>query len=538
MPTQSPEQPQPSGADSCFADALGPLVETALKRSVQNEPEVWAQAFIPILAPAIRMAVASSVHDMVQTLNHLLEQGLSARSWQWRVEAWRTGKPFAEVMLLRTLVYRVEQVLLVDRSSGLLLASVAAPGVCAKDSDLISAMLTAIQEFIRDSFHLESNDSVREIHTGDFSLWVESGPFAVVAAAVRGAAPVEYRQVLRAAVDLIHQELGNQIRNFQGDTQAFAQRSREILEGCLQSQSQAPESPSYWRVWILAALLGSALLFSTGLHIWHAWKWNQALAALQNTPGIEITETRQEHGQHVLEALRDPFAVPVESVLAQKGIPPPEVSVHVHPFFSLDPSLLVRRVRATLHAPESVAVFIDRDVVKLGGAAPHDWIVGARNVAPQLMMAGIREMNTDQIQDRELEALREAIEGERIVFDMGSGAIAPSQTPIINDTVSKLREWIAEDLAIGRVPRVTVIGHADSTGSDTLNSSLSNERARHVMESLVASHLPSGALTGVGAGPYSSSEVATGAAPAQPAQRRNVMFRLTPDSNVPGRETH
>jgi outer membrane protein OmpA-like peptidoglycan-associated protein len=228
----------------------------------------------------------------------------------------------------------------------------------------------------------------------------------------------------------------------------------------------------------------------------------------------------------------------VESVLAQKGIPPPEVSVHVHPFFSLDPSLMVQRVRATLHAPDSVWIAIDGNVLKLGGAAPHDWIVKARSVAPHLMMAGISEMNTDQIQDRELEALRAAIEGERIVFDMGSSTIAPGQTPIINDTASKLQQWIAGALTIGRVPGVKVIGHADSTGTDVLNSSLSNERARHVMEALAASGIPSGTLTVVGAGPYSSSEVATGAAPAQPAQRRNVMFRLTPDVNPAGGEAH
>jgi OOP family OmpA-OmpF porin len=172
MAVQSREEGQPSGPDSRFADALRPLVESALKRSARDEPEFWVQTIFPILAPAIRMTVASAIREMVQTLNQLLEKGLSARRWRWRVEAWRTGKPFGEVVILRTLIYRVEQVLLVDRNSGLLLASISAPGISTRYSDLVSSMLTAIQAFIQDSFQLDEHDSIRQIHTGEFSLWV------------------------------------------------------------------------------------------------------------------------------------------------------------------------------------------------------------------------------------------------------------------------------------------------------------------------------------------------------------------------------
>jgi OOP family OmpA-OmpF porin len=192
MAAQSREERQRSDPDGRLADALCPLVESALKRSVRDEPRFWAQTISPILGPAIRLAVASALRDMVQTINQLLENSLSMRSWRWRVEAWRTGQPFAQVVLLRTLVYRVEQVLLVDRNSGLLFASVSAPGISTRDSDLVSAMLTAIQEFVHDSFYLEQDDSIRQIHTGEFSLWVETGPFAALAAAVRGNAPIEF----------------------------------------------------------------------------------------------------------------------------------------------------------------------------------------------------------------------------------------------------------------------------------------------------------------------------------------------------------
>ena len=527
MATQSREERLPSSPDSRFADALRPLVETALKRSLRGEPEFWAQTISPILAPAIRLAVASAIRDMVQMLNQLLENSLSARSWRWRFEAWRTSKPFAEVLLLCTLIYRVEQVLVVDRNSGLLLASVSAPGISTQDSDLVSSMLTAIQAFIHDSFHLEQHDSIRQIHTGDFSLLVEPGPYAAIAAAVRGNAPIEFRQILRAAIDLIHEEMGTELRNFQGDSKPFEQRTRPILEGCLQSRFQERESGSCWRVWVCASIVGAALLLWGGLRVWHARQWNEALEALRATPGITITESTREHGKNVLEGLRDPFAVPAESVLAKNGIHLRDVSVRFQPFVSLDPRLLIRRARATLHAPDSISLAMDRGVLMLGGAASHRWIISARNAGPKLALAGVNEVRTDGIEDRELEALRSEIEGVRILFDAGSSAIKPDQGRLMDAVVPKLQQWTAGALAIGRVPRVRVVGHTDRTGSDIANSGLSNQRARHVMEHLLAAGMPSDSLTAIGAGQYGGSGDIAGAEPADAALLRNVVFQLS-----------
>ena len=211
---------------------------------------------------------------MVDTLNQVLEQSLSLRSWKWRVEAWRTGKTFAEVVLLRTLVYRVEQLPLVDRRAGLLLASVAASEIVPRDSQLISAMLTALQDFVSDSFEIDAQAGIREIHLGDFSLLVETGPRAALAAAVRGNAPAEFRDTLRAAIDLIHQEFVTELRDFRHDAKPF-ERSEMILEGCLQAQYQKQETHSYTRLWVLAAVnIGGAVVVD-----WAPRRGGQALGA-------------------------------------------------------------------------------------------------------------------------------------------------------------------------------------------------------------------------------------------------------------------
>ncbi|NJM53355.1 MAG: hypothetical protein HC846_08145 [Blastocatellia bacterium] len=55
---------------------------------------------------------------MVQSLNQSLEHSISPKGLRWRIEAWQTGKSFAEVVMLNSLIYRVEEVFLIHRETG------------------------------------------------------------------------------------------------------------------------------------------------------------------------------------------------------------------------------------------------------------------------------------------------------------------------------------------------------------------------------------------------------------------------------------
>src|SRR5436190_4493612 len=96
----------------------------------------------------IRRSIAESLRRLMQSLEHTF----SWRGLKWRFEALRTGKTFAEVVMLRSLVYRVEQLFLIHRKTSLSLLHVTADSAIAKDSDMVAGMLSAIQDFVRDSF--------------------------------------------------------------------------------------------------------------------------------------------------------------------------------------------------------------------------------------------------------------------------------------------------------------------------------------------------------------------------------------------------
>src|SRR4029434_1356780 len=138
----------------------------------------------------------------------------SWRSLRWRLDARRTGKSFAEIVLLNTLVYRVEQVFLIHRPSGLLLQHIAAEGISVQDGDMVSGMLTAIRDFVQDSFHVSDEEGLQTLKVGGLSVWIEQGPHALVAVVIRGTAPPDLRATLQRAVESVHAQYSDLLESF------------------------------------------------------------------------------------------------------------------------------------------------------------------------------------------------------------------------------------------------------------------------------------------------------------------------------------
>ncbi len=65
-----------------------------------------------------------------------------------------------------------------------------------KDPDMVSAMLTAINDFVHDSFNIDSGSDIETIEVGGYTLWLEKGPYAIIAGIVEGNPPHQLREIL------------------------------------------------------------------------------------------------------------------------------------------------------------------------------------------------------------------------------------------------------------------------------------------------------------------------------------------------------
>ena len=465
------------GRDDALGAALAPTIETGLRTSVERDPQPVVDAIFPVIGPAIRRAIRHALGSSAQSVNLALNYGLSWRGLRWRMEAWRTGRSFGEVVLLHTLRYRVEQVLLVHRESGLLLHHAVADGMTeAGDGDLVSGMLTAIRQFAADSFHVDESEALDTLEVGDLTVWIEPGPRAVLAAVVRGHPPAELRETMRRTIETIHARYGASLGAFTGNTAPF-DGAEALLEDCLDEQftETAPERLG-WKGWLLIALALGAL----GWWAWTAWQRDARddayVRRLQAEPGIEVLSAERHRGHLHPTILRDPDAR-LPRPRAADGFAPGDVLVRQIPYTSDEPEIAAARVAGLAGRPAGItftaAAADGRTVVRAAGwpaDADTSWTARVRQALP--FTPGVDALDTSGLVS--LDSLAASLESRTMQFD-DSAALETDGLEALRSDLAAL----AGGAARSGVPlAIRIVGHTDGVGTEAANDVLGMRRAR------------------------------------------------------------
>lgn len=314
-----------SRRDNSLAQHMSPIIESSIDASIKENPQRITNVIFPIIGPAVRKAVASAIADMVHSLNHLLQQSLSAKNLIWRFKAWRLGVPYGQYVFLKSVHYRVEQIFFIHKNTGILLQSSSAPGVTYQDPDLVSSMLTAISDFMTDSFDQQS-DTLSVIQFSDLSLLIEPGPHCVVAFAVRGAVNEEVKLSLSELVEELQGQYRPVLESFEGDITQFDD-SRKILKEHLREKVISKESQKPWLALTLISF-GLGLIGYLSFTFWQEQNLvDSYIKALKREPGYQLVSHQFKDHVLTIDLLRSPqskslaeFQQPFTDSFSQKEI--------------------------------------------------------------------------------------------------------------------------------------------------------------------------------------------------------------------------
>ncbi len=398
-------------SDTRMGHVLAPVMEKAAESSIRNDPKTLVNILYPTIVPAIRKSIGETIDETFQRLNQTLKYSLTWRGLKWRWEAWRTGRPFAEVVLKHTLVYQIEHVFLIHRHTGLLIAHVAAENAVSQDPQLVSSMLAAIQDFVRDSFSGAEHQGLDSVQLGELRLWSEPGPFAALIAVIRGDPPEGLHDTMRNILSRIHAERHHALESFDGDSAGLVDVEARLRE-LVALSAHAPPRTRLGRVIVVALLL---LLLASAV-AWAAWWWHNQrlwegyLDRLRAQPGIAITDAGKRDGKFVVSGLRDPLAVNPLALLGESGIDPARVEAHFEPYQALDPQSVLKRLNASLDPPPSVTLSVAGNRIVAHGSAPRPWLDRAHAVAkalpagaPGFELAGVRNEDEADEQRRQVD---------------------------------------------------------------------------------------------------------------------------------------
>ena len=537
--------------DPRLIGALRQPVNQCIAESVRDEPEGFAAALFPVMGPAIRRSITETLREWTQQFSQVIEHSVSPRGLRWRFEAWKAGVPFGRYVIQNTLVYRVEDVYLIHKASGLLIGHVTQNDSDQKDEDAVSAMFTAIQSFVNDSFARGTEERLTTAELGELTLWAVHGPNTTIVAVIRGLAPIELRTRLELAVEDIERRKREELPEYQGDRQSMRDVD-PVLESCLIAairDGEAKKRPI--AAYAVAAVIGIALVGWLVRSFWLDSQAQDVAALFAQTPGIVITEFVRDGNTIRVSGLRDRLAAEPAEVLAAAGWSG-DLQANFRPFLSLDDDVVRARAVNSLEPPDGVGLAMTGGTLSITGSAPSDWIESVRagwqritgvdhidlsalSVDPatllgvirnrlnppasvELSIAGVSVVGSGEASQDwldaaaaiELPAPIETLDTEAIsvlevaqiaelanrisdfVFQFEVESIAPSPglQLAIAEAAALIQSYAALAERVGTSPGFYITGHSSEYGADDFNRTLELQRAETVANLLIATGVP------------------------------------------------
>ena len=547
-----------SAMDKQLNKALNPILEEGVRNYIKKYPHSISKAIVPVVGSTLREAFLLGVKNKLDAVNQFLIRNVSLKGLKWRWESFRAKKTFDEIMLLHTLLYRVEQVFIIHREKGTVLQHVSE----IKEEVIDEAnMFSDTLKLIQSSNALEHEDT-NNLKVGEYTVWVEQGNHLMIAGVIRGTPPFELRRVFKETLQTIEDEHQLVLEKFDGNAEPF-QSTRHLLQTCLRVE-YGKKKASYLPIWITGILILCILLGWSSWVIYNNSKWNGFIERLNNEQGIMIASEGKSFGKYYITGMRDPLAVDPDILLKEMHINSSRVSSKWETYYALNPDIILKRARYILKAPQTVtlqysdgvlivsgiastkwiiqakslyekiqgitsfqeqdlfdynstelflarvgvqleppstvSMHLENETLKLIGTAPHQWIVSMRSKATTI--PGIVRLDDSELTDMdisELSILQSKIEKHIILFRVGTSDLVPGQEKTIQALIDDLQNLNSVIQTVGK-GHVEIVGHTDRTGTEQSNLKLSQERAEIVLNLLKSNNLDTRHLTAIGVG--------------------------------------
>ena len=341
--------------DANLQKALYPPIKKGVLRAFSESKQSIIDSLLPIMGTLIRKTVSNSIKKIVADINRVLEQRLSLKHLKWRWQAYKAGISYAEIVFQKTIRYQVQELFLINRNNGLLIEH-AGDDDLLKDNNAISAMLTVIQDFIRDSLQ-SPNADLLSTEIGDKVILISTGPQAFLASIIKGSPTERLKEKSQKLIENVHAQFSFELA--QEDSYRNLPRLNEYLKKHLVLKNITESNKKInWVPWVLIPLI-----FISGLS-YLAYKRLQQFNAIvdkaSHVDGFYLQSVKRQNKGFVISGLLDPLA-DVSHLKTEN------IRLETRPFVSLDDSILEKRVQIVLKDYVGVIAKLENNKIELSG---------------------------------------------------------------------------------------------------------------------------------------------------------------------------
>ena len=522
--------------DDSIKKVLLPIVENSVEHSVTHHSDRLISSLYPLMGSLVRKSVGAFLTSFIEKTNQLIEHSFTVKGLKWRFKAWQAGVSFTQYVVSQTYQYRVEHIFLIHQETGLLLKAVNLDQQSQNDADLISSMLTAINDFVGDSFQLDENgvkEQLQTVSTDSFNLLIKPGPSAIIVAAVTGTPPHKVNEQLQLTLEEIHKLYQQEFNQFDGDNAPFENVDTQ-LNDCLLTEEKADEltpQKKPWFAWLILIVCVVLLGFKT-LNWYKLEQLHQQVMQIDHEAGIVIKALSvQSETVILLDVMRDPDAISVQDWFTSQQIPFDNVELKERRYYSLSPAIINQRVEKLSSNYPNLNFDWHNEKLTLTGNVD---LIKYQRLTARLEAIGINqsEVNRQELTIMSSDTLAQSSTINQQIFKDLIGKISTIQLNFTSgdDQVNQAMESDLLQLKqqflhltslakqLNKRVGLIIMGSSDNTGNPSTNNALSLMRAENTAIALTTSGLTREQMFVTGLGQISIKDVKNTA--------RKVMFNI------------
>lgn len=529
--------------DGSVHKILLPIIENSIENSVTHHSDRLISSLYPLMGSLVRKSVSAFLSEFIERTNKLIEHSFTIKGLKWRFKAWQAGVSFTQYVVSQTYNFRVEHVLLIHQKTGVLLKSVNLEQQSKSDVELISSMLTAINDFVGDSFEI-SKDGLKEqlqiVSTDNFNLLIKTGPNAILVAAVTGNPPQQVSDILQITLENVHRLYMDEFAQFNGDNAPF-ENSENQLRDCLLTEEKTSKlslNKKPWFAWLLITIV--TVFLGVKVQNWYRLEeLNKLIMIIDQQPGIVVQNIKVNTEKDItLDVMRDPDAIRIEEWFKAHQLPFKNLKLKERMYRSLSPEILVKRVDKIINRYPNLSQQWQGDRLSLSGNID---IVKLQQLTAQLADAGISSSqfdiknltlnNSDKfaqsttINQQVFKDIVGKISTIQLDFEIGNNQI----TPMIQIELQTLAGQFSYLIKLAEQLNINVglllMGSSDNSGNRDANNKLSLMRAESTATALIQLGLNRAQMFVTGLGQIDIKDVKQ--------TSRKVMFNVIYINNVP-----
>ncbi len=275
-----------------LADAISPVVIQGIKREIKNSRDEMVDAFYPILGRLVSAYVSNAFKDFVEETNRRLEGGLTGRFIRLRIKSLFSGVPYHQLVLREARRLKIEELFLIRKGSGILIDHwEAEPGSgSGQDEQLLSSMLTAMNEFANEAFS-NGSEELRAMDVGASRIFLRASSSCLLAVKSTGYSGRKLERLLDREMISILESYSDALE--QSDTQS-AQKSLKAILPELAEQVNTMLS-RHKRAPVLAYMFLSLVVLGMGsVSGWFMWEHIQTKRIENQVAGVIASHPQLE----------------------------------------------------------------------------------------------------------------------------------------------------------------------------------------------------------------------------------------------------